>query len=140
LWSLFRGQQVESANPWRATTLEMERVLSGRLPMILALSTRWCSWGLRISGRASPKFRPQHLAPEQVVKARYRGLEVHHAGHNLSSRKSELIVEDIGGGGGGKPPAGGDDGDGRDDDKRRRKQSPSPKRYPRQLRSLSSPS
>src|SRR5712664_249698 len=71
LWSLFRGEKVEERNPWRATTLEWS-VSSpppandfGAIDPVVYRG----AYEFSVPGVAED-FVPQHLAPEQVVKAR----------------------------------------------------------------------
>jgi cytochrome c oxidase subunit 1 len=70
LWSLFRGEKVEERNPWRATTLEWS-VSSpppaddfGALDPVVYRG----AYEFSVPGVAED-FVPQHIAPEQVVKA-----------------------------------------------------------------------
>jgi len=71
LWSLFRGEKVMECNPWRATTLEWS-VSSpppaddfGSIDPVVYRG----AYEFSLPGVAED-FVPQHLAPEQVVKAR----------------------------------------------------------------------
>jgi cytochrome c oxidase subunit 1 len=71
LWSLFRGEKVEENNPWRATTLEWS-VSSpppaddfGPADPVVYRG----AYEFSVPGVAED-FVPQHLAPDQVVKAR----------------------------------------------------------------------
>jgi cytochrome c oxidase subunit I len=71
LWSLFRGEKVEDDNPWRATTLEWS--VSSPPPAddfgdIDPVVYRG-AYEFSVPGLADD-FVPQHLAPDQVVKAR----------------------------------------------------------------------
>jgi cytochrome c oxidase subunit 1 len=71
LWSLFRGERVEECNPWRATTLEWS--LSSPPPAddfgaIDPVVYRG-AYEFSVPGVAED-FIPQHIAPEQVAKAR----------------------------------------------------------------------
>jgi len=74
LWSLFRGDRVLECNPWRATTLEWSA--SSPPP---ANDFGVCdpvvyrgAYDFSVPDVAED-FVPQHLAPEQVVKARESG-------------------------------------------------------------------
>ena len=71
LWSLFRGEKVEERNPWRATTLEWS--VSSPPPADNFGATDPVvyrgAYEFSVPGVAED-FVPQHLAPEQVVKAR----------------------------------------------------------------------
>jgi len=74
LWSLFRGERVLECNPWRATTLEWS--VSSPPP---ANDFGVCdpvvyrgAYDFSVPDVAED-FVPQHLAPEQVVKARESG-------------------------------------------------------------------
>jgi cytochrome c oxidase subunit 1 len=71
LWSLLRGEKVEENNPWRATTLEWS-VSSpppaddfGPADPVVYRG----AYEFSVPGVAED-FVPQHLAPDQVVKAR----------------------------------------------------------------------
>jgi cytochrome c oxidase subunit 1 len=71
LWSLFRGEKVEERNPWRATTLEWSVPSPppaddfGAIDPVVYRG----AYEFSVPGVAED-FVPQHLAPEQVVKAR----------------------------------------------------------------------
>jgi cytochrome c oxidase subunit 1 len=71
LWSLFRGERVEENNPWRATTLEWS--VSSPPPADDFGPTDPVvyrgAYEFSVPGVAED-FVPQHLAPDQVVKAR----------------------------------------------------------------------
>jgi cytochrome c oxidase subunit 1 len=71
LWSLFRGQKVEERNPWRATTLEWS--VSSPPPAddfgSLSPVVYRGAYEFSVPGVAED-FVPQHIAPEQVTKAR----------------------------------------------------------------------
>ncbi len=71
LWSLFRGEKVEQSNPWRATTLEWSvpspppaNDFGAVDPVVYRGAYEFSVPGL------AEDFVPQHLAPDQVVKAR----------------------------------------------------------------------
>jgi len=71
LWSLFRGEEVLECNPWRATTLEWSVSspppvddFGARDPMVYRGAYEFSLPGV------AEDFVPQHIAPEQVVKAR----------------------------------------------------------------------
>jgi cytochrome c oxidase subunit 1 len=71
LWSLFRGEKVEECNPWRATTLEWSVSspppvdnFGGVDPVVYRGAYEFSVPGV------AEDFVPQHLTPEQVVKAR----------------------------------------------------------------------
>jgi cytochrome c oxidase subunit 1 len=71
LWSLFRGEKVLECNPWRATTLEWSVSspppaddFGARDPVVYR-----GAYVFSLPGVAED-FVPQHIAPEQVVKAR----------------------------------------------------------------------
>ena len=71
LWSLFRGEKVLACNPWRATTLEWSVSspppaddFGARDPVVYRGAYEFSLPGL------AEDFVPQHIAPEQVVKAR----------------------------------------------------------------------
>jgi cytochrome c oxidase subunit 1 len=71
LWSLFRGEKAQQRNPWRATTLEWS-VSSpppaddfGALDPVVYRG----AYEFSVPGIAED-FVPQHIAPEQVVRAR----------------------------------------------------------------------
>ncbi len=71
LWSLFRGEEVLECNPWRATTLEWSVSspppvddFGARNPMVYRGAYEFSLPGV------AEDFVPQHIAPEQVVKAR----------------------------------------------------------------------
>jgi cytochrome c oxidase subunit 1 len=71
LWSLFRGEKVTECNPWRATTLEWSVGSPPRAedfgpsePVVYRGAYEFSVPGV------AEDFVPQHLAPEQVVKAR----------------------------------------------------------------------
>jgi cytochrome c oxidase subunit 1 len=71
LWSLFRGEKVDERNPWRATTLEWS--VSSPPPADDFGATDPVvyrgAYEFSVPGVAED-FVPQHLAPDQVVKAR----------------------------------------------------------------------
>jgi cytochrome c oxidase subunit 1 len=71
LWSLFRGERVLECNPWRATTLEWS--VSSPPPADDFGATDPVvyrgAYEFSLPGVAED-FVPQHIAPEQVVKAR----------------------------------------------------------------------
>jgi cytochrome c oxidase subunit 1 len=71
LWSLFRGEKVDVNNPWRATTLEWS--VSSPPPADDFGPTDPVvyrgAYEFSVPGVAED-FVPQHLAPDQVVKAR----------------------------------------------------------------------
>jgi len=71
LWSLFRGERVLENNPWRATTLEWSVSspppaddFGARDPVVYRGAYEFSLPGV------AQDFVPQHIAPEQVVKAR----------------------------------------------------------------------
>jgi cytochrome c oxidase subunit I len=71
LWSLFRGEKVLACNPWRATTLEWSVSspppaddFGTRDPVVYRGAYEFSLPGV------AEDFVPQHIAPEQVVKAR----------------------------------------------------------------------
>jgi cytochrome c oxidase subunit 1 len=71
LWSLFRGEKVTEHNPWRATTLEWSvgsptpaDDFGASEPVVYRGAYEFSVPGV------AEDFVPQHLAPEQVVKAR----------------------------------------------------------------------
>ncbi len=71
LWSLFRGEKVAECNPWRATTLEWSvgspppaDDFGPSEPVVYRGAYEFSVPGV------AEDFVPQHLAPEQVVKAR----------------------------------------------------------------------
>jgi cytochrome c oxidase subunit 1 len=71
LWSLFRGEKVEERNPWRATTLEWSVPspppaddFGPTDPVVYRGAYEFSVPGV------AEDFVPQHLAPDQVVKAR----------------------------------------------------------------------
>jgi cytochrome c oxidase subunit I len=71
LWSLFRGERVEEENPWRATTLEWSISspapaddFGPQDPVVYRGAYEFSVPGL------AEDFVPQHLAPDQIVKAR----------------------------------------------------------------------
>ncbi|PYT53050.1 MAG: cytochrome c oxidase subunit I [Acidobacteria bacterium] len=71
LWSLFRGERVAECNPWRATTLEWSvgspppaNDFGPSEPVVYRGAYEFSVPGV------AEDFVPQHLAPEQVVKAR----------------------------------------------------------------------
>ena len=74
LWSLFRGEKAEECNPWRATTLEWSVPSPppaddfGRSEPVVYRG----AYEFSVPDVAED-FVPQHLAPEQVVKARQSG-------------------------------------------------------------------
>ncbi|HET7150267.1 MAG TPA: cbb3-type cytochrome c oxidase subunit I [Candidatus Acidoferrum sp.] len=70
LWSLFRGEKVNECNPWRATTLEWsvgspppQNNFGPQDPVVYRGAYEFSVAGL------AGDFIPQHLAPDQVVKA-----------------------------------------------------------------------
>jgi cytochrome c oxidase subunit 1 len=74
LWSLFRGERVMECNPWRATTLEWSVAspppaddFGASDPVVYR-----GAYEFNVPDVAAD-FVPQHLAPEQVVKARQSG-------------------------------------------------------------------
>ena len=71
LWSLFRGEKVRECNPWRATTLEWSVAspppaddFGASDPVVYR-----GAYEFNVPDVAAD-FVPQHLAPEQVLKAR----------------------------------------------------------------------
>jgi len=74
LWSLFRGEKVLECNPWRATTLEWS-VSSPPPADDFGPSGPVVYRGAYEFSvpEVAEDFVPQHLAPEQVVKARQSG-------------------------------------------------------------------
>jgi cytochrome c oxidase subunit 1 len=71
LWSLFRGEKVLENNPWRGTTLEWSVAspppaddFGATDPVVYRGAYEFSLPGL------AEDFVPQHIAPEQVVKAR----------------------------------------------------------------------
>ncbi len=71
LWSLFRGEKVTEHNPWRATTLEWSvgspppaDDFGPNEPVVYRGAYEFSVPGV------AEDFVPQHVAPEQVVKAR----------------------------------------------------------------------
>ena len=71
LWSLFRGEKVLENNPWRATTLEWSVTsppptddFGATDPVVYR-----GAYEFNLPGVAED-FVPQHIAPEQVAKAR----------------------------------------------------------------------
>src|SRR5207247_11167148 len=71
LWSLFRGERVAECNPWRATTLEWSvgspppaDDFGPSEPVVYRGAYEFSVPGV------AEDFVPEHLAPEQVVKAR----------------------------------------------------------------------
>jgi cytochrome c oxidase subunit I len=74
LWSLFRGERVLETNPWRATTLEWS--VSSPPPAddfgVTDPVVYRGAYEFSVPD-AADDFVPQHLAPEQVVKARKAG-------------------------------------------------------------------
>lgn len=74
LWSLFRGERVLECNPWRATTLEWSVAsppptddFGPSEPVVYRGAYEFSVPDV------AEDFVPQHLAPEQVVKARQSG-------------------------------------------------------------------
>src|SRR6266566_4728259 len=70
LWSLFRGEKATECNPWRATTLEWSvgsptptDDFGSNEPVVYRGAYEFSVPGV------AEDFVPQHLAPEQVVKA-----------------------------------------------------------------------
>src|SRR5437867_3105363 len=73
LWSVFRGEKVAECNPWRATTLEWS-VTSPPADDFGATDPVVYRGAYEFSvPDGAAQFVPQHLAPEQVVKARESG-------------------------------------------------------------------
>src|SRR5437899_3417515 len=73
LWSVFRGEKVAECNPWRATTLEWS-VTSPPADDFGATDPVVYRGAYEFSvPDVAEDFVPQHLAPEQVVKARESG-------------------------------------------------------------------
>jgi len=74
LWSLLRGGRVLECNPWRATTLEWS-VSSPSPADDFGASERVVYRGAYEFSvpEVAEDFVPQHLAPEQVIKARESG-------------------------------------------------------------------
>jgi len=74
LWSLFRGEKVAEYNPWCATTLEWS--VSSPPPAddfgVTVPVVYRGAYEFSVP-EAAEDFVPQHLAPEQVVKARKSG-------------------------------------------------------------------
>jgi cytochrome c oxidase subunit 1 len=70
-WSLFRGEKVEECNPWRATTLEWS-VTSPPPPGDFGANDPVVYRGAYEFSVPDvvEDFVPQHLAPDQVVRAR----------------------------------------------------------------------
>ncbi len=74
LWSLFRGEEVEECNPWRATTLEWSVSSAPPSDDFGATDPLVYRGAYEFSvPEVAEDFVPQHLAPEQVVKARESG-------------------------------------------------------------------
>ena len=74
LWSLFRGEKVAECNPWRATTLEWSVSSPPPADDFGATDPVVYRGAYEFSvPDAAEDFVPQHLAPEQVVKARRAG-------------------------------------------------------------------
>ncbi len=74
LWSLFRGEKVMEWNPWRATTLEWSVSTPPPADDFGATAPVVYRGAYEFSvPDAAEDFVPQHLAPEQVVKARKAG-------------------------------------------------------------------
>src|SRR5438309_3944277 len=74
LWSLFRGEKVVECNPWRATTLEWSVSSPPPADDFGATGPVVYRGAYEFSvPDAAEDFVPQHLAPEQVVKARKAG-------------------------------------------------------------------
>jgi cytochrome c oxidase subunit 1 len=71
LWSLFCGKRVVEENPWRATTLEWSEASSAPADHLGARSlvVYRGAYEFSVPGLAED-FVPQHLAPDQVAKAR----------------------------------------------------------------------
>jgi cytochrome c oxidase subunit 1 len=74
LWSLFRGEKAEECNPWRATTLEWSVPspppaddFGPNDPVVYRGAYEFSLPDV------AEDFVPQHLAPEQIVKARESG-------------------------------------------------------------------
>jgi cytochrome c oxidase subunit I len=74
LWSLFRGEKVSERNPWRATTLEWSVASPPPADDFGASDPLVYRGAYEFSvPDVAEDFVPQHLAPEQVVKARQSG-------------------------------------------------------------------
>jgi cytochrome c oxidase subunit 1 len=74
LWSLFRGEKVSERNPWRATTLEWSVSSPPPADDFGASDPVVYRGAYEFSvPDVAEDFVPQHLAPEQVVKARQSG-------------------------------------------------------------------
>ncbi len=74
LWSLFRGERVLENNPWRATTLEWSVPSPPPADDFGSTDPVVYRGAYEFSvPEVAEDFVPQHLAPEQVVKARESG-------------------------------------------------------------------
>jgi cytochrome c oxidase subunit 1 len=74
LWSLFRGERVLENNPWRATTLEWSVPSAPPADDFGSTDPVVYRGAYEFSvPEVTEDFVPQHLAPEQVVKARESG-------------------------------------------------------------------
>ena len=74
LWSVFRGEKVAECNPWRATTLEWSVTSPPPADDFGATDPVVYRGAYEFSvPDVAEDFVPQHLAPEQVVKARESG-------------------------------------------------------------------
>ena len=74
LWSLFRGEKVSERNPWRATTLEWSVASPPPADDFGASDPLVYRGAYEFSvPDVAEDFVPQHIAPEQVVKARQSG-------------------------------------------------------------------
>src|SRR4029077_12479901 len=74
LWSLFRGEKILERNPWRATTLEWSVSSPPPADDFGANDPVVYRGAYEFSlPDVAEDFVPQHLAPEQVVKARHSG-------------------------------------------------------------------
>jgi cytochrome c oxidase subunit I len=68
-WSLWLGEESDTRNPWRATTLEWfvaspppQENFGGGVPVVFRGAYEF---GVRLAGK---DFVPQHLAPERMTK------------------------------------------------------------------------
>jgi cytochrome c oxidase subunit 1 len=74
LWSLFCGERVEDPNPWRATTLEWSVPSPSPADDFGAIDPVVYRRAYEFSVLdVAEDFVPQHLAPEQTVRARKSG-------------------------------------------------------------------
>jgi cytochrome c oxidase subunit 1 len=74
LWSLFRGERVPECNPWRTTTLEWSVPSPPPADDFGANDPAVYRGAYEFSlPDVAEDFVPQHLAPEQIVKARQSG-------------------------------------------------------------------